>query len=63
MLVIKSVSQSVVQFIPKVLDGVEVRPVRFFNTKLGRPFLVMLKQGRVKHKLLTKRWKNTVVCM
>ncbi len=59
MLVIRSGSQSVCQFILKVLDGAEVRalcrPVKSFHTKLGKP----LKQERDKHKLLTQRWKNT----
>ncbi len=41
--VIRPGSQSMFQFIPKVLDGVKVRalcrPVMFFQTKLGKPFL------------------------
>ncbi len=40
---IRSGSQLPFQFIPKVLGGVEVRdlcrPVKFFQTKLGKPFL------------------------
>ncbi len=43
MLGVRSGSQSVFQFIPEVFDGVEVRalcrPVKFFHTKLGKPFL------------------------
>jgi hypothetical protein len=41
--VIRPGSLSVFQFIPKVLDGVEVRdlcrPVKFFHTNLDKPFL------------------------
>ena len=40
---IKSDSQSAFHFIPKVLDGAEVRalcePVQFYHSKLGKQFL------------------------
>ena len=62
-------------FIPKVFDGREVRalcrPVKFFHTKLDKPFLygqrfihggiVMLKQERAFHNLLPQSWKHRIV--
>lgn len=36
--VIGSGSQSVLQLIPKVPDGAELRPVKLFHAKLGNPF-------------------------
>ena len=66
---------SAFQFIPKVLDGVEVRAlcrlVKFFHTNLDKPFIfghrfvhrgiVMLKQERAFPKLLPQSWKNRIV--
>jgi hypothetical protein len=60
------------QFIPKVIDGVEVRalcrPVKFFHIDFNKTFLyrphfvhrgiVMLKQERAIPKLLPQRWKH-----
>lgn len=65
----RSGSRSVFQFIPEVLEGVEVgdlcRPVEFSNIKLGKPCLygtgfvhggtVMLKRERKKHKVVDKK--------
>ena len=73
--VIRPGSQSAIQLIPKVFDGVEVRalcrPVKFFHTDLDKPFLygpcfvhggiVMLKQERAFPKLLPQRWKHRMV--
>ena len=66
---IRSGSQSVFQFIPKMFDGVEVRalcrPAKFFHTDLDKLFLygprfvhggiVMLKQERAFPKLLPQK--------
>ena len=53
-------SQLVVQFLPKVFNGVEVRavcrPVKFFHTDL-----VKLKRERVFPKLLLHIWKHRIV--
>ena len=68
-------SQSMFQFIPKVFDVVEdrplCRPVNFFHTDLNIPFLyvpcfvhggiVMLKQERAFPKLLPQSWKHRIV--
>ena len=65
-------SQLEFQFIPKLLDGVEVRvlcrPVKFFHTDLDKPFMygpcfihsgiVMLRQQRAFPKLLPQSWKH-----
>ena len=63
------------QFIPKVFDGVKVRPpcrpVKFFQIDLDELFLygphvvnmgiVMLKQERDFPKLLPQSWKHRIV--
>ena len=68
-------SQLAFQFLPKVLDGVEVRalcrPVKFFHNDLDKPFLygprfvhggiAMLKQERAFPKLLPQSWKHRIV--
>jgi len=67
--------QSAFQFIPKVLDGVEVRAlcrqVKFFHTDFDKSFLygshfvqggiVMLKQERAFPKLLPQSWEHRIV--
>lgn len=64
----KSGSQPVFQFMPKVLDRIEVRfrcrPVRFFHTKLRKPFLYglvfeTLSFGTMTYKLLAQSWRHT----
>ena len=59
-------SQSVFQFIPKVLDGVEVkalcRPDKFFHTGLDKPFLYgprFVHGGIVM--LLPQSWKHRII--
>ena len=63
------------QFIPKVFNGVEgrplCRPVKFFHTDLDKPFLygprfvqrgiVMLKQETAFPKLLPQIWKHRII--
>ena len=63
------------QFIPKVFDGVEVRAlcrsVKFFHNNLDKPFLygphfvhqgiVMLKQERAFPKPLPQSWTHRIV--
>jgi hypothetical protein len=72
--VIRPGSQSAFQFIPKLMDAVEVRalcrPVKFFHTNLDKPFLygprfvhwgiVMLKQEMAFSKLLPQSWKHRI---
>lgn len=64
----KSGSQPVFQFMPKVLDRIEVRfrcrPVRFFHTKLKKPFFYglvfeTLSFGTMTYKLLAQSWRHT----
>lgn len=60
-------SQSVLQFILKVLDGVQVRASEFLPHQTGKPIplwswgIVVLKQEQAFLKLLPESWNRTIV--